>query len=105
VLWGITRDSVITIARDLNFTVREETLPRETLYIADEVFFVGTAVEVTPIRSVDRVKVGRGRRGPVTEAIQQRFFKIVKGEAPDPYGWLQPVPAPAAATSGSAKGR
>jgi branched-chain amino acid aminotransferase len=105
VLWGITRDSVITIARELGFTVREETLPREVLYIADEVFFVGTAVEVTPIRSVDRIKVGRGRRGPVTEAIQQRFFKIVKGEAPDPYGWLQPVQAPAAATSGSAKGR
>ncbi len=105
VLWGITRDSVITIARDLNFTVKEETLPRETLYIADEVFFVGTAVEVTPIRSVDRVKVGRGRRGPVTEAIQQRFFKIVKGEVPDSYGWLQPVQTPAAATSGGAKGR
>jgi branched-chain amino acid aminotransferase len=105
VLWGITRDSVITIARDLNFTVREETLPRETLYIADEVFFAGTAVEVTPIRSVDRVKVGRGRRGPVTEAIQQRFFKIVKGEIPDPYGWLQAVQTPAAATSGGAKGR
>ena len=64
VLWGITRDSVITIARELGFDVREQTLPRETLYIADEVFFVGTAVEVTPIRSVDRVKVGRGRRGP-----------------------------------------
>jgi branched-chain amino acid aminotransferase len=105
VLWGITRDSVITIARDLNFTVKEETLPRETLYIADEVFFVGTAVEVTPIRSVDRVKVGRGRRGPVTEVIQQRFFKIVKGETPDPYGWLQAVQTPAAATSGGAKGR
>jgi branched-chain amino acid aminotransferase len=105
VLWGITRDSVITIAHDLGFTVKEETLPRETLYIADEVFFVGTAVEVTPIRSVDRVKVGRGRRGPVTEAIQQQFFKIVKGEAPDTHGWLQPVHAPAAATSGSGKGR
>lgn len=105
VLWGITRDSVITIARDLGFTVREETLPRETLYIADEVFFVGTAVEVTPIRSVDRVKVGPGRRGPITAAIQQRFFQIVKGEAPDPYGWLQPVHAPAVATSGGAKGR
>src|SRR6185436_4880313 len=63
VLWGITRDSVMTIARELGFDVREQTLPRETLYIADEVFFVGTAVEVTPIRSVDRVKVGRGRRG------------------------------------------
>jgi branched-chain amino acid aminotransferase len=105
VLWGITRDSVITIAHDLGFDVREETLPRETLYIADEVFFVGTAVEVTPIRSVDRITVGRGRRGPVTEAIQQRFFKIVKGEAPDTHGWLQFVNAPAAATSGSSKSR
>jgi branched-chain amino acid aminotransferase len=105
VLWGITRDSVITIARELGFDVREQTLPRETLYIADEVFFVGTAVEVTPIRSVDRVKVGRGRRGPVTEQIQQRFFQIVKGEAPDTHGWLQPVNIPAAATSGTAKGR
>lgn len=105
VLWGITRDSVITIARELGFRVREETLPREVLYIADEVFFVGTAVEVTPIRSVDRIKVGRGRRGPITEAIQQRFFRIVKGEVPDAHGWLQSVNAPAAATSGSAKGR
>jgi branched-chain amino acid aminotransferase len=105
VLWGITRDSVITIAHDLGFDVREETLPRETLYIADEVFFVGTAVEVTPIRSVDRIKVGRGRRGPVTEAIQQRFFQIVKGEAPDTHGWLQFVNAPATATSGSSKSR
>jgi branched-chain amino acid aminotransferase len=105
VLWGITRDSVMTIAREMGFEVREQTLPRETLYIADEVFFVGTAVEVTPIRSVDRVKVGRGRRGPVTEAIQQRFFQIVKGEAPDAHGWLQPVQTPAAATSGDAKGR
>ena len=105
VLWGITRDSVITIAQDLGFDVREQTLPRETLYIADEVFFVGTAVEVTPIRSVDRIKVGCGRRGPVTEAIQQRFFQIVKGEAPDTHGWLQFVNAPAAATSGGSKSR
>ena len=105
VLWGITRDSVITIARDLGFEVREQTLPRETLYIADEVFFVGTAVEVTPIRSVDRVKVGRGQRGPITEAIQQRFFQIVKGEAPDTHGWLQPVGAREAATTGASKSR
>ena len=105
VLAGITRDSVITIARDLGFDVREQTLPRETLYIADEVFFVGTAVEVTPIRSVDRVTVGRGRRGPVTEAIQQRFFQIVKGEMPDTHGWLQFVNTPAAATSGAGKAR
>ena len=105
VLSGITRDSVMTLAKDLGFEVREQTLPREMLYIADEVFFVGTAVEVTPIKSVDRVKVGRGRRGPVTEAIQQKFFQIVKGEAPDPYGWLQFVNAPAAAGSGASKGR
>jgi len=105
VLWGITRDSVMAIAGDLGFEVREQTLPRETLYIADEVFFVGTAVEVTPIRSVDRVRVGRGRRGPVTEAIQQRFFEIVKGDAPDTRHWLQLVNTPAAATSGPAKGR
>jgi len=105
VLWGITRDSVMTIARELGFEVREQTLPRETLYIADEVFFVGTAVEVTPIRSVDRIKVGRGRRGPLTEAIQQRFFQIVKGDIPDTHGWLQYVNTPAAATSGPAKNR
>ena len=105
VLSGITRDSVITIARDMGFEVREQTLPREMLYVADEVFFVGTAVEVTPIRSIDRIKVGHGRRGPITEALQQRFFQIVKGEAPDTHGWLQPVGAPEAATSGGSKRR
>jgi branched-chain amino acid aminotransferase len=103
VLSGITRDSVITIARDSGLEVREQTLPREMLYIADEVFFVGTAVEVTPIRTVDKVKVGRGRRGPITEALQQKFFQIVKGEAPDPYGWLQPVASTLSAVSRSAK--
>ena len=66
---------------------------------------MGTAVEVTPIRSVDRVKVGRGRRGPITEAIQQRFFQIVKGETPDTHGWLQPVTAREAATTGASKSR
>jgi branched-chain amino acid aminotransferase len=105
VLSGITRDSVITLAHDLGLEVREQTLPREMLYIADEVFFVGTAVEVTPIRSIDRVKVGRGRRGPVTEALQQRFFQIVRGEAPDTHGWLQFVHAPAVTTSGGVRGR
>ena len=105
VLSGITRDSVVTIAQDLGFEVREETLPREMLYIADEVFFVGTAVEVTPIKSVDRVKVGAGRRGPITEAIQQRFFQIVKGEAPDTHGWLQPVHTAETAASGTGKRR
>ena len=105
ILSGITRDSVITIARDLGLEVHEQVLPRETLYTADEVFFAGTAVEVTPIKSVDKIKIGRGRRGPITEAIQQRFFKIVRGEAPDTHGWLQSVEAPQPATSGSAKGR
>ena len=94
ILSGITRDSVVTIAKDMGFDVREQTLPREMLYLADEVFFVGTAVEVTPIKSVDKLKVGRGRRGPSTEAIQQRFFQIVKGEVADPYGWLLPVDVP-----------
>ena len=65
-----------------------QTLPREALYIADEVFFVGTAAEVTPIRSVDKIKIGAGRRGPVTEALQRAFFDIVNGDAPDTHGWL-----------------
>jgi branched-chain amino acid aminotransferase len=105
ILAGITRDSVITIARDLGFEVREQVLPREMLYIADEVFFVGTAVEVTPIKSVDRIQVGAGRRGPVTEAIQQRFFQIVRGEVRDPYGWLQYVGAQEAATTATGSRR
>ena len=77
---GITRDSVITLARDLGFTVVETDLPRETLYIADEVFFVGTAAEVTPIRSIDKITIGAGRRGPITEALQRAFFDVVNGE-------------------------
>ena len=88
ILPGITRDSVITLARDQGFTVREEMLPRELLYIADEVFFVGTAVEITPIRSVDKIAVGNGRRGPITEALQRAFFEVVNGAAPDRHGWL-----------------
>ena len=95
VLWGITRDSVITLARDLGFEVREQVMPREALYLADEAFFAGTAVEVTPIRSVDKITIGAGRRGSVTEAIQQRFFQIVRGEHPDVHSWLQSVAAPA----------
>jgi branched-chain amino acid aminotransferase len=101
VLGGITRDSVLTLARDLGIPVQEQVLPREMLYLADEAFFVGTAVEVTPIRSVDKIKVGLGRRGPITAAIQSRFFDIVRGETPDTHGWLTFVGSPApAATSG-----
>ena len=88
ILPGITRASVITIARDLGFKVREEMLPRELLYIADEAFFAGTAVEITPIRSVDKIQVGKGIRGPITTAIQKTFFDIIRGEAPDKHGWL-----------------
>ena len=88
ILPGITRDSVITIARDLGYTVREEMLAREMLYICDEVFFAGTAVEITPIRSVDKVQVGSGTRGPITTALQQAFFDIINGEVPDRHNWL-----------------
>ena len=88
ILPGITRNSVITIARDLGYKVREEMLPRELLYIADEAFFAGTAVEITPIRSVDKIPVGTGKRGPITTAIQQAFFDIINGEVPDRHGWL-----------------
>jgi branched-chain amino acid aminotransferase len=88
VLPGITRDSVMTIARDLGYEVREDVLQREALYIADELFFAGTAAEITPIRSVDKVVVGPGRCGPVTHAIQTRFFDIIEGRAADAHNWL-----------------
>jgi branched-chain amino acid aminotransferase len=105
VLPGITRNSVITLARDLGFTVREENLPREMLYISDEVFFVGTAVEITPIRSVDKIQVGNGRRGPVTEALQTAFFDVINGETPDRHGWLTYVyPGEPLQTAGVAAG-
>ena len=91
VLPGITRDSVMQLARGLNIPVIETIIPREMLYIADEVFFTGTAAEITPIRSVDRVKVGLGRRGPITEQLQKEFFGILNGTAADRFGWLTPV--------------
>ncbi len=91
ILPGITRDSVLALAADLGFRVREEMLPRELLYICDEAFFVGTAVEITPIRSVDKVTIGKGRRGPITEALQTAFFDVINGEAPDRHGWLSYV--------------
>jgi branched-chain amino acid aminotransferase len=93
VLPGITRDSIATLARDLDIPVVETPIPREMLYIADEIFFTGTAAEVTPIRSVDKIQVGSGRRGPITERIQKAFFDIVSGRSEDRHGWLTPVPA------------
>ena len=87
-LQGITRDAVLTMARDMGIPTREQHVPRESLYTADELFFTGTASEVTPIRSVDRVPVGEGKAGPVTLAIQRRFMDTVQGRAPDPQKWL-----------------
>lgn len=107
ILPGITRDCVLTLARDLGFVVREEMLPREALYIADEAFFVGTAVEITPIRSVDKIAIGNGKRGPMTEAIQQAFFSLINGEVADRHGWLTYVypgePLHAVATGASVR--
>ena len=97
VLPGITRDAILTLARDLGIPLVETIIPREMLYIADEVFFSGTAAEITPIRSIDRIPVGKGRRGPVAERLQKEFFGIVNGATPDRYGWLSPVHVHAAA--------
>ncbi len=94
VLPGITRDTVVTIAQDLGLPIVETVIPREMLYIADEVFFTGTAAEVTPIRSVDRIQIGAGHRGPITEKIQRAFFELVEGKSEDKHGWLTPVPQP-----------
>jgi branched-chain amino acid aminotransferase len=91
VLPGITRDAILTLARDLGIPLVEAIVPREMLYIADEVFFSGTAAEITPIRSVDRIPVGKGRRGPVAEKLQKEFFGIINGAKPDRYNWLSPV--------------
>ena len=96
ILQGITRDSVMVMARDLGYEIREAAMPREFLYMADEAFFCGTAVEITPIRSIDRIAVGDGERGPVTAALQQQFFGIINGDVPDTHRWLTPVTALAA---------
>jgi len=95
ILHGITRESIITLARDAGYTVLEQQMAREMLYIADEVFFSGTAAEITPVRSVDRIPVGSGRRGPVTARLQKDFFALIRGEAEDRYGWLTPLPVEA----------
>lgn len=91
ILGGITRDCAIRIADELGYKVKESVIPREMLYLADEIFFTGTAAEITPVRAVDRIPVGAGKRGPITERIQSRFFGIVEGELPDTYGWLTPI--------------
>jgi branched-chain amino acid aminotransferase len=92
ILSGITRDSVVQLAKDLSIPVQEMTLSREMLYLADEVFMTGTAAEITPIKSVDQLPVGNGVRGPITQAIQESFFEIVEGRTSDRHQWLTLVP-------------
>ena len=93
ILQGITRDSVMTLAGELGIEVREQVMPRELLYIADEIFLTGTAAEITPVRSVDRLPVGSGSRGPVTKGLQDAFFGLFNGKTADKWGWLEPLQA------------
>jgi len=88
ILLGVTRGYLITLAREMGYTVRKERIPREMLYVADEIFMTGTAAEVTPVRSVDKVPVGEGKRGPITKKLQEEFFAIVSGEKEDTHGWM-----------------
>jgi branched-chain amino acid aminotransferase len=88
VLPGITRDTVLTLARKAGIPIVEQMMPREMLYLADEVFLTGTAAEITPVRTIDKIQIGRGARGPVTEALQRAFFDVVECRVPDEHGWL-----------------
>lgn len=88
ILPGITRDSVIQLSRELDIPLQEDVIPREMLYIADEVFFTGSAAEITPVRSIDKIKIGNGKRGPVTVKLQEAFFAYIRGEREDTYNWL-----------------
>ena len=97
VLPGITRRTIITLCEDLKIPVREEMIPREWLYIADEVFFTGTAAEVTPLRSIDRIPIGNGSRGLVTKLLQDEFFALTSGVKPDRHNWLTPIGVPVTA--------
>jgi branched-chain amino acid aminotransferase len=97
VLAGITRDTIITLAKEKGLEVREQSIPREMLYLADEIFYTGTAVEVSPITSVDRIPVGQGTAGPITRTLQEAYFATVRGELPDTHGWLTLVAQGAAA--------
>ena len=100
---GITRDSVISLARRLDIPVVQERIPREMLYLADEIFFTGTAAELTPIRSVDKIKIGAGARGPITESLQKAFFDVVECRVPDEFGWLTFVPGVAGRREAAAR--
>ena len=97
VLPGITRDCVLTFCRELDIPLVERSIPREELYLADEVFFVGTATEISPIRSIDRLPVGTGERGPITKKLQDEYFPLVQGRTADRHGWLTLVNQPVSA--------
>jgi branched-chain amino acid aminotransferase len=99
ILPGITRNTVVTLAEDLGIPVKEQVIPREMLYVVDELFFCGTAVEITPIRSVDKIQVGKGVAGPITRRLQEEFFALTSGNKPDRHNWLTPVNAPVAAAT------
>ena len=105
ILPGITRDTVITLARDLGMEVREEQIPRETLYISDEVFLTGTAAEITPITTIDRLPVGNAKVGPVTRRMQEAFFDVIEGRTRDRHGWLFPITARAKVQRAAKKAR
>ena len=102
ILTGITRDSVMKIAANLGIAVREQSMPREMLYLADEMFFTGTAVEITPICSVDRIEIGPGHRGPITQRLQDAFFGLFSGATNDEHGWLEGLDVPAVAAASGA---
>lgn len=91
ILPGVTRHCVVTLAREMGLRISQQVIPREALYISDEVFFSGTAAEITPVTKIDNIVIGDGRRGPVTEKVQKAFFDIVEGRVPDRYGWFTPV--------------
>ena len=97
----MTRDSVFKLAESAGLEVIEQDIPRDLLYIADEVFLTGTAAEITPVRSVDRIVIGSGKRGPVTERLQKLFFGLFDNSTPDQWGWLEGIGSGAAATDQS----
>jgi branched-chain amino acid aminotransferase len=104
ILPGITRDAVMTLTRDLGLELREQTVSRGLLYTCDELFFTGTAVEITPIRSVDRIAVNDGLPGPITRRLQAEFNGLVRGRIADRHGWLSLVPAAVPAGAGAGEG-
>jgi branched-chain amino acid aminotransferase len=91
ILPGITRDSIMTLAKDMGYEVRETNIAREALYLADEVFMTGTAAEIVPVRTIDKIEVGEGKRGPITKVMQDAYFGLFNGTTEDKWGWLDYV--------------